>query len=112
MKEGLFDDVTKNIEQTGPVFAGAGLLPRKGTSMKLFGKMTVIGVGLLGASLARACKERGLVEEITGYGRNRENLEKARALKVIDHCSTDLAEAVKDADLVVLCTHRSHPSFR
>ena len=72
--------------------------------MKLFGKMTVIGVGLLGASLARACKERGLVEEITGYGRNRENLEKARALKVIDHCSTDLAEAVKDADLVVLCT--------
>ena len=72
--------------------------------MKLFGKMTVIGVGLLGASLARACKERGLVEEITGYGRNRENLEKARVLKVIDHCSTDLAEAVKDADLVVLCT--------
>ena len=72
--------------------------------MKLFGKMTVIGVGLLGASLAKACKERGLVEEITGYGRNRENLEKARALKIIDHCSTDLAEAVKDADLIVLCT--------
>ena len=72
--------------------------------MKLFGKMTVIGIGLLGASLAKACKERGLVEEITGYGRNRENLEKARVLKVIDHCSTDLAEAVKDADLVVLCT--------
>ena len=72
--------------------------------MKLFGKMTVIGVGLLGASLAKACKERGLVEEITGYGRNRENLKKALALKIIDHCSTDLAEAVKDSDLIVLCT--------
>ena len=72
--------------------------------MKLFGKMTIIGVGLLGASLAKACKERDLVEEVVGYGRNRENLEKARVLKVIDHCSTDLAEAVKDADLVVLCT--------
>ena len=72
--------------------------------MKLFGKMTIIGVGLLGASLAKACKERDLVEEVAGYGRNRENLEKARVLKVIDHCSTDLAEAVKDADLVVLCT--------
>ena len=72
--------------------------------MKLFGKMTVIGVGLLGASLAKACKERGLVKEITGYGRNRENLEKGRALKIIDHCSTDLVEAVKDADLIVLCT--------
>jgi len=72
--------------------------------MKLFGKMTIIGVGLLGASLAKACKERGLVQEITGYGRNRENLEKARALKIIDHCPTSLAEAVKDADLIVLCT--------
>jgi len=72
--------------------------------MKLFGKMTIIGVGLLGASLAKACKERGQVEEVAGYGRNRENLEKARALKIIDHCPADLAEAVKDADLIVLCT--------
>jgi prephenate dehydrogenase len=72
--------------------------------MKLFNKMTVIGVGLLGASLAKACKERGLVEEIAGYGRNRENLEKARTLKIIDHCATDLSEAVNDADLIVLCT--------
>ena len=72
--------------------------------MKLFGKMTIIGVGLLGASLAKACKERDLVEEVVGYGRNRENLEKARALKIIDHCPADLAEAVKDADLIVLCT--------
>lgn len=72
--------------------------------MKLFKKMTVIGVGLLGASLAKACKERGLVEEIVGYGRNRENLEKAKSLKIIDHCPADLTEAVKDADLVVLCT--------
>ena len=72
--------------------------------MKLFGKMTIIGVGLLGASLAKACKERDLVEEVAGYGRNRENLEKARALKIIDYCPADLAEAVKDADLIVLCT--------
>ncbi len=72
--------------------------------MKLFGKMTVIGVGLLGASLAKACKERGLVEEVAGFGRNRENLEKARALNIIDHCPENLAEAVSNADLVVLCT--------
>ncbi len=72
--------------------------------MKLFKKMTVIGVGLLGASLAKACKERGLVDEITGYGRNRENLEKAKGLKIIDHCPNDLGAAVNDADLIVLCT--------
>lgn len=72
--------------------------------MKPFGKMTIIGVGLLGASLAKACKERGLVEEISGYGRNRENLEKARDLKIIDHCPADLGAAVSGADLIVLCT--------
>jgi prephenate dehydrogenase len=64
----------------------------------------VVGVGLLGASLAKACKERGLANEISGYGRNRENLEKARTLKIIDYYSTDLSEAVKNADLIVLCT--------
>ncbi|MBT3365612.1 MAG: prephenate dehydrogenase/arogenate dehydrogenase family protein [Nitrospina sp.] len=66
--------------------------------------MTVVGVGLLGASLAKACKERGLVEEIVGHGRNRENLEKAKSLKIIDHYCADLSEAVNDADLIVLCT--------
>jgi prephenate dehydrogenase len=54
--------------------------------------------------LAKACKERGLANEISGYGRNRENLEKARTLKIIDYYSTDLSEAVKNADLIVLCT--------
>jgi prephenate dehydrogenase len=72
--------------------------------VKLFNKITVIGVGLLGASLAKACKEQGLANEILGYGRNRENLEKARTLKIIDYYSTDLSEAVKNADLIVLCT--------
>ena len=72
--------------------------------MKLFQKVTVIGVGLLGASFAKACKGRGLVDQITGYGRNSENLRKAKDLKIIDHYSGDLSEAVSDADLVLLCT--------
>ncbi|MBC8282258.1 MAG: prephenate dehydrogenase/arogenate dehydrogenase family protein [Nitrospinae bacterium] len=66
--------------------------------------MTVIGVGLLGASLAKACRKYNLVAEISGYGRNQENLEKAKTLGVIDHYALGLAEAVKDSDLVVLCT--------
>ena len=72
--------------------------------MKLFEKITIIGVGLLGASLAKACRRHNLVEEISGFGRNRENLDKAKSLGVIDHCAKNLAEAVKDVDLVVLCT--------
>ena len=51
--------------------------------MKLFEKMTIIGVGLLGASLAKACRRYNLVEEISGFGRNRENLDKAKSLGVI-----------------------------
>ena len=52
--------------------------------MKLFEKITIIGVGLLGASLAKACRKYNLVEEISGFGRNRENLEKAKSLGIID----------------------------
>ena len=72
--------------------------------MKLFEKIAIIGVGLLGASLAKACRRHNLVEEISGFGRNRENLDKAKSLGVIDHYAKDLPEAVKDVDLVVLCT--------
>ena len=72
--------------------------------MKLFKKIAVIGVGLLGGSLAKACRKYNLVEEISGYGRNVANLKKAKSMGVIDNYTLDLAEAVKDSDLVVLCT--------
>ena len=72
--------------------------------MKLFKKMTVIGVGLLGASLAKACRKYNLVEEISGYGRNLANLEKAKSKGIVDHYTVDLGKAVKGSDLIVLCT--------
>ena len=72
--------------------------------MKLFKKMAVVGIGLLGGSLAKACRKYNLVEEISGHGRNEANLEKAKSMGVIDDYNLDLAEAVKGSDLVVLCT--------
>lgn len=72
--------------------------------MILFNRLTIIGVGLLGASLARAMRDRGLAGHITGYGRNRGNLEKAKSLGIIDTAAIDLTAAVKDADAVVLCS--------
>ncbi|MEC9019294.1 MAG: prephenate dehydrogenase/arogenate dehydrogenase family protein [Nitrospinota bacterium] len=72
--------------------------------MKIFKKMTVIGVGLLGASLAKACRKYNLVEKISGHGRNVANLEKAKSMGVVDDYNVNLADAVKDSDLVVLCT--------
>jgi prephenate dehydrogenase len=65
-------------------------------------KLAIIGVGLIGGSMARALRDEGVVQEIVGCGRNRENLEKAVALGVIDHYSHDVAVAVRGADLVLL----------
>ena len=65
-------------------------------------RLAVIGVGLIGGSLARALRQAGVVEEIVGCGRGRENLEKAAALGVIDEWTHDIAEAVTGADMVFL----------
>ena len=72
--------------------------------MKPFEQITIIGVGLLGGSLARVCIKKGLVEKVVGFGRYPEKLKKAQELGIINSCATDLETAVKNADLVVLCT--------
>lgn len=66
------------------------------------GTLAVIGVGLIGGSLARALREAGAVGEIVGCGRGRENLERAVELGVVDRYTHDVAEAAAGADLVFL----------
>jgi len=63
-------------------------------------KLCVIGVGLIGGSLAIALRRVGYCEEVIGAGRNKERLQVAQDLCVIDSYSTDIAEAVSDADMV------------
>jgi prephenate dehydrogenase len=65
-------------------------------------RLAVIGVGLIGGSLARALRSAGLVDEIVGCGRGRANLEEAVALGVIDRYMHDIGDAVRDADMVFL----------
>jgi len=72
--------------------------------MTQFRKVTIIGVGLIGGSLAKVLKANGLAKEIHGSGRSRESLEKAIKLGVIDHMGQGAAHAVEHADLVVLAT--------
>lgn len=67
-----------------------------------FRRVTIIGVGLIGGSLAMVMKKKGLADEIIGAGRRRGNLQKAKKLGVIDGYSLDLQKAAKGADLVVL----------
>jgi prephenate dehydrogenase len=67
-------------------------------------RLAVVGLGLLGGSVARAARARGLVREVVGVGRRREALDPALAEGTIDRATTDLAEGVGGADLVVLAT--------
>jgi len=69
-----------------------------------FNKVTIIGVGLIGGSLARVLKDKNLAGSITGAGRSRETLELALHLGVIDHMGQGSTHAVEGADLVVLAS--------
>jgi prephenate dehydrogenase len=66
----------------------------------MIGRLAVIGVGLIGGSLARALRAAGAVDEVVGCGRSAANLERAVALGVVDRGTQDPAEAVAGADLV------------
>ena len=67
-------------------------------------RLAIIGVGLMGGSLARALKEQDLVGEVVGVNRSRIALEKALDLGVIDRGTTDAAEAVVEANFVLVST--------
>ena len=68
----------------------------------MISRLAIVGVGLLGGSVARAARARGLAGHITGIGRDRERLAPALKDGTLDAVTTDLAEGVRDADLIVL----------
>lgn len=70
--------------------------------MPLIGKLVICGVGLIGGSFALGLKRANAVGQIVGIGRRREPLERALALGVIDEIATDWADALRDADLVLM----------
>ena len=65
-------------------------------------KLVVVGVGLIGGSVAAALRRAGRVRRVVGVGRGHANIERALELKVIDEASDDIAVAVQGADLVLL----------
>lgn len=66
--------------------------------------IAIIGVGLIGGSFALALRKKGYKGTITGIGRNKANLIKAKKLGVIDTYSLVHARGVKDADLILLAS--------
>ncbi|PHS76705.1 MAG: hypothetical protein COB59_10695 [Rhodospirillaceae bacterium] len=70
----------------------------------LFNRVAFIGIGLIGSSLARAIRKYHLAEHISISTRRQETLDTAKALNLGDSYTKDPAEAVIDADLIVICT--------
>ncbi|HTM11142.1 MAG TPA: prephenate dehydrogenase/arogenate dehydrogenase family protein [Verrucomicrobiae bacterium] len=70
----------------------------------LFKKMVIAGVGLIGASLALAARERGLVDAIVGYGRSEENLRFALDRGIIDSYFHKPEEIPPGTDFLLLGT--------
>ena len=73
------------------------------SSAPRFERLTVIGLGLLGGSVALAARERGVAGRVVGSGRSRESLAAALRRGAVDEIHFG-ADAVRDADLVVLAT--------
>jgi prephenate dehydrogenase len=70
----------------------------------MINKITVIGVGLIGGSLAKAIKKNNLSKIVFGFGRDSNRLKEAQKANIIDQFSTNLKEAVSDSDIVVIAT--------
>jgi len=70
----------------------------------LIRKLIIVGVGLIGGSLALALRRAGAVQEIIGVGRSEVNLNKAIEVGAIDSVVSRLSDAAEDADVIVLAT--------
>lgn len=68
----------------------------------MINQLTIIGVGLIGGSLARALQEAGVVKEIVGCGRDKDQLQQAIDLGVINKYEIDVSRAVAGSDVVVV----------
>ncbi len=68
-----------------------------------FEKIALIGFGLIGGSIARAARAQGLAGEIVTTARSEKTRARVRELGIVDAVVESNAEAVKDADLVILC---------
>lgn len=70
----------------------------------MLGKVTIIGLGLMGGSAAKALKRKKLARRVWAFARNQQSCRRYKRLRLVDVVSCDLQEAVRNADVVLLCT--------
>ncbi|KQO83370.1 prephenate/arogenate dehydrogenase family protein [Rhizobium sp. Leaf262] len=71
-------------------------------SAALFERITLIGIGLIGSSIARDIKELGIAREVVVSTRSEETLQRAKELELGTSYTTSAAEAVDGADLIIV----------
>lgn len=72
--------------------------------MSMFDKIAIIGLGLIGSSIAHAARRGGLAKEIAGFDASADVRGRAAKIGFCDKVYDDIAASVKDAGLVILCT--------
>ncbi len=78
----------------------------------LFKTIGIIGVGLLGGSIAAAARKRKLTGKILGAGRNPARMRAAQHSGLLDRGTTNIAETSAESDLIIVCTPVNHiPQF-
>jgi len=70
--------------------------------MSLFKQITVVGVGLIGGSLAKSIRKKRICKKIVGFFRNKEKLKRALKEKIVDDGYLDLKKSIQNSDLIIL----------
>ena len=68
----------------------------------IYDRVALIGLGLIAGSMSHAIREKGLAAEVVGFARSAETRDVARDIGLCDRITDSAAEAVADADLIVL----------
>lgn len=69
----------------------------------LVGKLVVIGIGLIGSSILHAARARGIAGEIWASDKSDAVVARATELALADQVTGNIAQAVTDADMIILC---------
>jgi prephenate dehydrogenase len=70
----------------------------------IFDHIAIVGLGLIGGSLARVVKQQKLAQTVSAFGRSIERLQKARELGLVDNCYERFEDGLHEADAVVIAT--------
>jgi cyclohexadieny/prephenate dehydrogenase len=70
----------------------------------MFEKVAILGLGLIGSSICHGIKAKGLAKEISGHAKSAETRNVALEMGFVNSVHEAPADAVVDADLVILCT--------